>query len=70
MKSPSALVIERLCRRFPTVPESTIAAEVASVEATFGEARIRDFIPLLVEREVRDLLAHRVEHGASASIAV
>lgn len=67
MKSTTALIVDRLHQRFPAVPEATIAAMVATSEATFLDARIRDYIPLLIEREVKDLLAHRGDDHHPAS---
>lgn len=55
-----ALVIERLCRRFPTVAEPDVVALVQAIEKSFVNARIQEYIPLLVEREARDVLAHSV----------
>ncbi|HWU33379.1 MAG TPA: hypothetical protein VN108_10915 [Marmoricola sp.] len=60
MLSPHAMVIDRLCRRFPNLAESVVTATVLAIEETFADARIRDYIPLLVEREARDVLAHTV----------
>ena len=66
MMNPAAhaLVVERLCRRFPTVPEGEVVALVQVIETSFVNARIHDFIPLLVEREARDVLAHAVSATA------
>lgn len=53
-----AEVVERLLKRFPTMPAQRVTNVVDSISATFREARIRDYIPILIEREARDHLAH------------
>ena len=42
-------VVERLARRFPTVPEDTVIELVADEVSNLGVARLRDYIPVLVE---------------------
>jgi len=49
-------VAERLAERFPTVPAETIVAIVHEVHAALADARVRDFIPVLVEREAKSRL--------------
>lgn len=51
-----ALTAQRLSRRFPTVPKEIVFGHVDRVAATLDHAKVRDYVPLLVEREVRDLL--------------
>lgn len=51
-------VTERLAKRFPDRPAADIDTAVSSQFRRFTDARIRDFIPVLVERAVRDDLAH------------
>lgn len=46
----------RLHQRFPTVPQSKIDASVAVARQKFEGSRIRDFVPIFVERNVRDEL--------------
>ena len=46
----------RLHEEFSSVPISTIEHIVAEAYAGFEGSRIREFIPLLVERETRDRL--------------
>lgn len=59
MQSAIAAVVQHLCLRFPAVPEAAVVETVARIEGSFGEVRIHDYIPLLVEREARDVLAHQ-----------
>lgn len=51
-----ATVAERLRRRFPTLPDGLVTSTVADVARGYRDARIRSYLPLLVEREARDLL--------------
>lgn len=51
-------VIARLAKRFPDRPAAEIDTAVSSQYRRFTDARIRDFIPVLVERAVRDDLSH------------
>lgn len=48
-----AEVVERLVDRFPDLPEDRIRAVVASTHREFEGHRIRDFVPILVERHAR-----------------
>jgi hypothetical protein len=53
-----ARIVEALTRRFPMLSAEVVRQRVQQSHAHFGTAPIRDFIPLLVEREVRrDLTA-------------
>ena len=49
-------VAERLAARFPTVAAETIVAIVREVYLALADARVRDFIPVLVEREAKTRL--------------
>lgn len=50
-------VVERLAARYPDVSAETIAAIVREVYVTLADARVRDFLPVLVEREAKTRLA-------------
>lgn len=51
-------VAQRLHERFPTVPEDQIEATVRVQYHRFDDSRIRDFVPIFVERNARaDLIA-------------
>ena len=50
-------VRERLVRKFSHIPKDQISATVAQAHARFEHSRVRDFIPLLVERRARSALA-------------
>ena len=51
-----ALVVERLQARFPQTPRDVIARAVSEAHREFDDQPIRDYVPLLVERQVRDQL--------------
>ena len=44
-------LVERLVARFPQVPALTVERTVASLHRSFDGARVRSFVPLLVEHE-------------------
>ncbi|HEX2213934.1 MAG TPA: hypothetical protein VHH12_10905 [Mycobacterium sp.] len=50
-------VAERLAVQYPNVGADTVAALVQQNHAQFSDSRIRDFIPLFVERRARRTLA-------------
>jgi hypothetical protein len=52
-----AELVEKLRAAFPQADPQSVAALVHSVYARYDGARIRDFIPLLVERSARETLA-------------
>ncbi|MDF2917246.1 MAG: hypothetical protein K0S70_1463 [Microbacterium sp.] len=59
-------VIDRVARRFPTVPEDTVIDLVAEEVSSLGGVRLRTYIPVLVEggvlRRLR-MVATRAEAG-------
>ena len=50
-------VTRRLATNYPHLDVRAIAAEVRTAHGQFVGSRIRDFVPLFVERAVRDSLA-------------
>lgn len=58
-----AHVVDRLGRRYPRLSSELVIATVAEIEATLSDARIRDYVPLLVEREAIDVLADATDSG-------
>jgi len=52
-------VIARLAVKHPDASTADIARVVQNLYAGFDNAKIREFLPLLVEREARDVLATR-----------
>ena len=53
------LVAQRLQTRFPDLDSDTINRVVESAHHVYDGRPIRDFVPVLVEREARDVL-HRL----------
>ena len=53
-------VIDRLAERFPKLPPTQIADAVFEARDSFARAQVRDFVPLLVEREARARLEHPI----------
>ena len=44
-------LVDRLQERFPSIPQQRIRETVAEAHSQFDEARIRSFIPVLVEHD-------------------
>ncbi len=55
-----AEVTARLERRFPAISVETVRETVRSAYDGFSGRPVRAFVPVLVEREVKQTLAHRV----------
>lgn len=53
-------IVERLSARFPHTPVSTIVDTVSESRHHFERAKVRDFVPVLVEREARARLEHPI----------
>lgn len=53
-----AEVERRLAGRYTLVPPDEVSAVVRDAHKLFHQSRIRDFVPLLVERRTREDLAH------------
>lgn len=49
-------VARRLAIRFPQISSDTVSRTVKDAHAEFANSRIRDFVPLFVERNARDHL--------------
>ena len=56
-------VVQRLRDRFPDVPEEHVRSAVTKAHSEFEGNPIRDFVPVFVERTVRDEL----RRGAQAA---
>ena len=54
-----AEIVARLAVKHPDASTTDIARIVLNLFAGYDNAKIRDFVPLLVEREARDVLGHR-----------
>jgi hypothetical protein len=49
-------VVVRLTSRYPTISESTVSSVVRDVHSRFEGRPLRDYVPLLVERNARNEL--------------
>ena len=54
-----AEVTARIAVTYPEISTTDIERVVQTVHTGFDDAKVREFIPLLVERKVRTVLAHR-----------
>lgn len=52
-------LIQRVAAGHPEISAADVERAIRVVLAGFDDARIRDFVPILVERKVRTVLAHR-----------
>ena len=48
-----AEIIERLTKRYPEVSAERVAQIVADVRTEMTSAKVRDFVPVLAEREAK-----------------
>ena len=46
-------ILERMTKKYPDVPADQIAEIVQSVRAEMADAKVRDFVPVLAEREAK-----------------
>jgi hypothetical protein len=49
-------VADRLARKYPTLSSAVVSEVVRDLYSTFDGARVRDFVPLIVERRARTAL--------------
>ena len=49
-------VVERLSKSYPTLSAETVTEVVGDMYAAFNGSRIREFVPLFVERRARSAL--------------
>lgn len=54
------LVTQQLAIKFDQVPGEKVLAAVQEAEAGLRSARIRDYVPVLVEKQARDWLSAEV----------
>ena len=59
-----AEVVARLTRRYAELPPQEISTAVHDTRTRFEQSRIRDFVPLLVERRAGEMLSR---HAALVS---
>ena len=46
-------IVERLTTKYPEVPADRVAVIVQEVRAEMATAKVRDFVPVLAEREAK-----------------
>jgi hypothetical protein len=49
-------MVERLTKNYPTLPAETVVEVVTDMHAAFNGSRVREFVPLFVERRARTAL--------------
>ena len=49
-------VVERLTKKYPTLPAESVTEVVRDMYAAFNGSRVREFVPLFVERRARAAL--------------
>ena len=55
-------VLERLAVQFPSFSEDDLLAAIAAAHEQFDGAKVRDFVPIFVERQARTILKNRDPH--------
>ena len=48
-----AEIVARLQERFPDTPHDDVVAAVDYAQTTFQSAKVRDFVPVLIEKEAK-----------------
>jgi hypothetical protein len=48
-----AEIADRLQERFPDAPHESILDAIEKSRATFATAKVRDFVPVLIEKEAK-----------------
>lgn len=48
-----AEIVDRLQERFPDKPRESIVDAIEKARATFDDAKVRDFVPVLIEKEAK-----------------
>ncbi len=56
-------IVQRLSERFPSTPAETIRRVVTETYADFADAKVRDFVEVLVEKQAKKRLKN--EHAAA-----
>ncbi|WP_100812019.1 MULTISPECIES: three-helix bundle dimerization domain-containing protein [unclassified Microbacterium] len=46
-------IVERLRERFPDATPESVADAVEYARTTFSDAKVRDFVPVLIEKEAK-----------------
>lgn len=51
-------IVERLTDKYDDVPAERVAQIVADVRVEMSSAKVRDFVPVLAEREAKERVKH------------
>jgi hypothetical protein len=51
-------IVERLSVRFPSIPDATVREAVTEAYDELADARVRDFVEVLVEKQAKKRLKH------------
>lgn len=57
-----AEIFERISDRFPAVHLDDVEQAVRDAQRHFARARVKDFVPVLIEREARARLERPINH--------
>lgn len=49
-------IVDRLSEKYPQLPRARVSEVVADVLGSMQDAKVRDFVPVLVEREAKQRL--------------
>jgi hypothetical protein len=61
-------LVERLTSRYPAIAQSIVASVVINTHARFDDRPVRDFIPLLVERNAKSELDRLATAGSAMPV--
>jgi hypothetical protein len=61
-------LVERLTSRYPAIAQSIVASVVSKTHARFDDRPVRDFIPLLVERNAKSELDRLATAGSAMPV--
>lgn len=61
-------VEQRLTSAFPQLPPADVASTVSAIYAGFASSRVRDFVPLLVEKRAKSEFLGRRANSTAAQV--
>ena len=60
-------VERRMVAKYPDLPQAQVSQVIAQAHNRFADSRIRDFVPLLVERRARTELSNKESRVGSST---
>ena len=60
-QSPIEGVVQRLTERYPSLPPDRVASVVDEEFHRFDDAKVTDFVPVLVEHDAREVLRRELD---------